>query len=71
MIPATRQHYDANVAAAQTMTRHRQHQTREADRLRSRGCSTIAVNRADPGTKRRTYLEENIAAATIFSTPWT
>jgi len=62
--------YDANVAAAQTVrdiagAKHAKPGQIALAWLLHRGPSVVPI----PGTKRRTYLEENIAAATISLSP--
>jgi aryl-alcohol dehydrogenase-like predicted oxidoreductase len=59
-------HYDANVAAAQTvrdiaLARHAKPGQIALAWLLHKGPSVVPI----PGTKRRTYLEENVAAASI------
>jgi aryl-alcohol dehydrogenase-like predicted oxidoreductase len=62
--------YDANVAAAQTVrdianTKHAKPGQIALAWLLQKSPSIVPI----PGTKRRTYLEENVAAATISLTP--
>ena len=62
--------YDANVAAAQTVrdianTRHAKPGQIALAWLLNKSSSFVPI----PGTKRRAYLEENIAAAAIFLDP--